>query len=142
MIQANRKMMKRLENIKKPRNFDRHLSKLLRYGFAEKNGCLLLKYCAANGSRFSESGMDKTGYEAFINHEHVRSISQGWEYAKKLAARLKRRRGRFVVIVSFDGKGATVRFHKLRRNEPTWLAADLESYKEAVAVVYPNRHRS
>jgi hypothetical protein len=46
--------------------------------------------------------------------------------------------GDFVVIVAFDGREATVRFHRLRAGQ-TWLNENLEEYgEEGIAVIDSN----
>ena len=135
-MRTNRKMRRLLTGLKKPRVFDPRLARLLRAGFVKKHGCTLLKAPAAKSTPYEQAGMDRTGYEAFINHIHTRPFSQAWEYAQRLTQRLKRQPGRFAIIISFDGTEATVRFHRRRRGEPAWLDENLEGYKaEAVAEV-------
>ena len=60
--------------------------------------------------------------------------------ALELARRLRSKRsrigfaGQFAVIVSFDGREATVRFHGLRAGQ-MWLSDNLEEYPEGIAVL-------
>jgi len=132
---CNQKMAGLLTKRKKTAVLNRRLAGLLRKGIVEKSGCVLLRACIGTSTTFLQSGMDRTGYESFINHVHISSLPQAWEFARKIASRLKRRSGKFSVIVSFDGKEATVRFHKNRSKEPEVLNPDLESYKEAIALI-------
>jgi len=132
---CNRKMAGLLANRTKTAALNKHLAGILRKGIVEKNGCFLLRSLIGTSTTFSQSGLDRTGYENFINHVHISSISQAWQFANKIASRLKRRGGKFSVTVSFDGKEATVRFHKNRSTESAALNSDLESYREAIAVI-------
>src|SRR5690348_10534079 len=123
-----------LGNGKKTVVLNRHLASILRKGLVEKDGCVLLRSLIGASTTFPQSGMDRTGYESFINHVHISSLPQAWEFARKIASRLRRRSGEFSMIVFFDGKEATIRLHKNRSSEPAWLNPDLESYKDAVAL--------
>ncbi len=81
-------------------------------------------------SEFNRDTYDETGYECFINHIHIKSLPEALEFAERLnKALLERLRGDFVVIVSFDGREAAVRFHR-RRIGQTWLSENLEEYRE------------
>lgn len=73
-----------------------------------------------------------------MNHIHISRFPTAHLFATDLVGALRKRfLSRFVVILSFNGDGATVRFHKLRRGEAGWISDDLESYKnEAVGVLY------
>ena len=43
--------------------------------------------------------------------------------------------GRFNVILSYDGEGCAVRFHKIRAGQ-RWLAEDLEGYVDEGVLVF------
>ena len=54
--------------------------------------------------------------------------------AERIAKQLANFPGRYNVIVSYDGEGCVVRFHKVRAGE-SWLADDLEGYAEEGVLV-------
>jgi hypothetical protein len=112
------------------------LSRVLAAGFVEEAGCLLLASEARYSTVARDATLDDTGYECFINHLHVSKLAEALEFARRLKKALHERFGGiFVVIVSFDGSEATVRFHKLRTGQ-TWLNKDLEGYlEEGIAVL-------
>jgi hypothetical protein len=112
------------------------LSSVLVAGFLEEEGCVLLASEAQNPMAGRAATQDETGYECFVNHLHFKNLGQALEFPQRLSNALAERfRARFVVIVSFDGREATVRFHKLRAGQ-TWLNEDLEGYlKEGIAIL-------
>jgi hypothetical protein len=108
------------------------LSSVLISGFMEEKGCVLLALGARASAvaREASSQDDDTGYECFINHLHIKSLAEALEFARQLKSALTERFTEdFVVIVSFDGREATVRFHKHRAGE-AWLDDNLEGYRE------------
>lgn len=88
-----------------------------------------------------------TGYESAVNAIHLEDyLEKGMAReapalaatASKCADWLIERLHRFSaesfrVIVSVQGRNCTMRFHKIRDDE-SWLADNLEGYKEAIAV--------
>jgi hypothetical protein len=137
-MQANLRMQKLLQKLFRksefPKELPRNLKEILNAGFVRRGGCLLLAWSADRS--FGGKGMDRTGYECFVNHIHIANFPHAWLYANELSKKLKlSRSGECAVIVSFDGNDATVRFHK-RRPGPAWCAEDLEGYREeAVAIL-------
>ena len=113
------------------------MSSALEKGFVEEQGCVLFASEAHNTARTSVGNcFDETGYECFVNHVHITGLPEALEFAKRLTQALAERfRDRFVVILSFDGRDATVRFHKLRAGQP-WLNDNLEGYKEEGIAVF------
>jgi hypothetical protein len=111
------------------------LSRVLAEGFVEENGCVLLASEARDSTSTRTANQDETGYECFINHLHVKSLAEALEFSRRLNVALaKVFTGGFIVIVSFDGSEATVRFHKHRAGQ-TWLDNNLEGYlEEGIAV--------
>jgi hypothetical protein len=106
------------------------LSSALASGFVEENGCVLLASEARSSVLTRDAWQDDTGYECFINHLHVKSLAEAVEFARRLRSVLAARfTDGFVVIVSFDGREATVRFHKNRVGQ-RWLDSNLELYVE------------
>jgi hypothetical protein len=114
------------------------LSSVLDAGFVEEKGCVLLA-SKARCSAFARATEDETGYECFINHLHVEDLGEALEFARLLHKALADAfTGRFVVIVAYDGREATVRFHRLRADQ-TWLSENLEGYlDEGIAVLDSN----
>jgi hypothetical protein len=111
------------------------LSSVLVAGFVDENGCVLLASEARDSRSVRTAAQDETGHECFINHLHAKNLAEALEFAKCLQGALaKGYTGVFVVIVSFDGHEATVRFHKHRAGQ-TWLNNNLEGYlEEGIAV--------
>lgn len=80
---------------------------------------------------------DRTGYESFINHVHLpydgsrefllSCLSNAFAIRTALCAFENSRH--FLVIVSIFSNDCVIRFHQLRPRE-SWLADDLDSYKE------------
>ena len=139
-MKTNQNMRRFLGELKENRpGLSPILSSILTAGFVEEKGCVLL----ASEKRDSESDrtatQDETGYECFVNHVHVESLGEALEFARRLKKALTSLfPGDFVVIVSFDGRVATVRFHRLRAGQ-TWLNENLEEYREeGIAVLDSN----
>jgi hypothetical protein len=117
------------------------LAEMLQLGFVDRDGCTLLATEANKTTHIATNHialMDATGYECFVNHLHVKSFPMALLFAGELGASLRRTfQERFVVILSFDGSDATVRFHKDRPGTPWLDVNELENFKEeAVGVVY------
>jgi len=112
------------------------LSSVLAAGFVEKSGCVLLASAECGSAVPRDPTEDDTGYECFINHLHVNDLSEALQFARRLKCALAERfTDVFVIIVSFDGREATVRFHRLRAGQ-TWLDENLEGYlDEGIAVL-------
>jgi len=134
-IRANLRMQGLLKGTEIPKSLTPKLKRILEAGFVQRGECILL---AAEVNRsFGGESMDAIGYECFVNHIHVSSFPQAWLYAHSLVKELSRSRlGKCAVIVSFDGRDATVRFHKIRSGQ-SCMAKDLEGYQEeAIAVLH------
>ena len=102
----------------------------------EEKECVLLAAEARASAVARDTSQDETGYECFINHLHIESLAEALEFARRLNSALAERfSDGFVVIVSSDGREATVTFHKNRVGQ-TWLNDDLEGYvEEGIAVL-------
>jgi len=80
---------------------------------------------------------DRTGYECFVNHIHLRYngtrdslmglLSVVTQLQQNLAQYARDRQ--FLIILSIAGTECVVRFHECRAGE-RWLVNDLEAYKE------------
>jgi hypothetical protein len=106
------------------------LSSILNAGFVEENGCVLLASEKRDSGLGRTATQGETGCGCFVNHVHVESLGEALEFARRLKKALTSLfPGDFVVIVSFDGREATVRFHQLRTGQ-TWLNENLEEYRE------------
>jgi hypothetical protein len=87
--------------------------------------------------------MDKTGYECFVNHVHLKELGDSAAVLGHAVAFCKRvsaqaasvapnRSVRF--IISKNGKDWTVHFHTLRPDE-SYVTDDLEGYAEEAVLV-------
>jgi len=115
------------------------LSNILNAGFVEEKGCVLLASEKRDSGSDRTATQDETGYECFVNHVHVENRGEALEFAQRLKTALTSLfPGDFVVIVAFDGREATVRFHRLRAGQ-TWLNENPEEYgEEGIAVIDSN----
>jgi hypothetical protein len=87
---------------------------------------------------------DKTGFECFINHVHLRfdgtrqTLIPCLEHAEALQKALLPFTGdrQFRVIVALaDDDDCTVHFHQIRQGE-NWISQDLEGYKSEAMLVF------
>jgi hypothetical protein len=87
--------------------------------------------------------MDKTGYECFVNHVHLKEredsaavLGHALAFCKRVSAEAvsvaPNRLVRF--IISKNGKDWTVHFHTLRPDE-SYVSDDLEGYAEEAVLV-------
>lgn len=107
------------------------------------NSVLLADHYKGSQHVFGNEFADRTGYEAFINHYHVRCGGSPAELRKLIAeiASLRASLARyapgksFLILISISEGECTIRFHERRRGE-SWLADDLEGYtQDAVAAI-------
>jgi len=136
-MKTNQNMRGFLRELKENRpGLSPKLSSILTAGFAEEKGCVFLASEKRDFGSDHAAAQDETGYECFVNHVHVESLGEALEFARRLKKALTSRFPcDFVVIVSFDGREATVRFHRLRAGQ-TWLNENLEQYREeGIAVI-------
>jgi hypothetical protein len=136
-MRINQSMREYLSNLQAYDSvLSRKLSSVLVAGFVEEEGCVLLASEAHNPVADRAATQDETGYECFVNHLHIKNLGEALEFARRLNRALAERfEVDFVVIVSFDGREATVRFHKLRAGQ-TWLNENLEGYlEEGIAIL-------
>ncbi len=61
-------------------------------------------------------------------------LTAGLVLAERLGTELSRLRGKFNIILSYDGESCALRFHRLRAGE-SWLHEDLEEYDEEGVLV-------
>lgn len=145
MIKMNMKMKEALQGLHLDNMTLRtELSSLLFGGFVLRNCCVLLASLAGFQTNASlENFPDKTGYECFINSIHIDDYVHD-EYLANACLfvealfdiwRQSRNDGTIQAIVSSDEYGAVVRFHLVRKNE-SWISTNIESYEEAILVVY------
>ena len=98
-----------------------------------------------------EMYIDKTGYEAsitdtlinyYIEEEDVKlqdilpvafTVIDVWSSQLKMIDSLSK--FCFIVTCESDYNHVTIRFHKLRDNEPMWIDSNLEQYEEPVGYV-------
>jgi hypothetical protein len=90
-----------------------------------------------------EDFQDRTGYESFVNHYHLRWGGSPAEVRDLIAEVAGIRRSlagyapgkNFLIIMSIAKEECTIRFHECRPAE-SWLDDDLEGYtEEAVAAI-------
>lgn len=123
--------------------------------FKELHGCILMDL----KNKLDENKIDiqtvlqrygdRTGYEASRNEVRINDfIEYECEYELKLLGlalsvmdnweeklRLEFSTYQFLLILSLSGGAATLRFHRKRSDEDSWLADDLNGYKlEAILV--------
>jgi hypothetical protein len=118
----------------------------LRDGMCFVDGCLVLgkSDAAPRLNSIRAAVMDKTGYECFVNHVHLKErgdsaavLRQAVAFCRRVsveALRLAPNQSlRF--IISKNGEDWTAHFHILRTDEPSWVSDDLEGYKEEAVLV-------
>ena len=136
-MKSNQNMRRFLRELKENRPaLSPKLSSILNAGFVEEKGCVFLASEKRDSGSDRAAAQDETGYECFVNHVHVEGLGEALEFARRLKNALTSLfPGDFVVIVSFDGREATIRFHRLRSGQ-TWLNENLEEYREeGIAVI-------
>lgn len=123
---------------------DPSLQVLVEGGFVETEGCVFL---AVAGAAPEGELLDATGREALVNHVHIEgclaasagedAIAQAARYARALAERLDAAFPAYAFhVVLAVGDSPTVRFYRVRSDEPAWISTDLEGYaNEAVLVL-------
>ncbi|WP_252244565.1 MULTISPECIES: hypothetical protein [unclassified Clostridium] len=155
MIKYNKNMMECLRSIEiSHKDF---LDKIMRIWpeFLEIKGFVLLKKCNDTVKKLDEKRVlsvyyDRTGFEASYNEFRIEDyfdwcigkptealalavkLSEIWEY--KLKSEFPSYK--FHIIIGFDGDFTTIRFHKLRDEESSWIAVDnLDEFKgQSIAV--------
>ncbi len=136
-MKTNQNMRRFLRELKKNRQgLSANFSNILNAGFVEEKGCVLLASEKRDSGSDRAGTQDETGYECFVNHGHVENLGEALEFARRLKSALTSLfPGDFVVIMAFDGREATVRFHRLRAGQ-TWLNENLEEHREeGIAVI-------
>ena len=140
LIRANKIMMTRYSSSLNASDvtLPRHLLSILESGLIEKDGCVFLCALLANCATIKQSYFpDMTGYECFVNHEHIDGVKlrKAIEIGVTFLARISIICRSFGVhgdirgILSVDDKDVTVRFHLLRHEE-AWLSDDIDGYEE------------
>jgi hypothetical protein len=87
-----------------------------------------------------ECSANRLRMEAMVEPRLARSaplllLTAGLVTAGAMAAALRKLEGSFNVIVSYDGEGCAVRFHKIRAGQ-RWLMDDLEGYEGEGILVF------
>jgi len=115
----------------------------------ETGGCFLLRGFVKHPHLSPADFPDPTGLECSANRLRMESmldarlvrtcplllLTAGLLTARAMSEALSRHRGRFNVILSYDGESCVVRFHKIRAGE-RWLAEDLEGYVDEGVLVF------
>ena len=158
MIYTNEKMAQLLNTT----SFDRiaeqefdSISNIISPIFVDVDDCVLLKNKNEDIKPLDMNMIckfygDRTGFEAFYNHIHTsqyidddnKGPIEGFKLAKyildawKTKLKIEFPENKFHLILSYDGKESTLRFHKYRQDEGSYLVIDdLDGYKgEAILV--------
>jgi hypothetical protein len=143
MAQLNKKYEALLRRDTKA-SVDSEAQGILAAGVSENDGIYSLNLTRAERTNAKlENFPDLTGYECFINHIHLEGRDEASAFVRginfgraliKLLKPLSSNKNDFKVIVAIESKEASIRFHRVRMNE-SWLAKDLEGYREAVLVL-------
>jgi hypothetical protein len=124
----------------------RGLNTLTEGGVVLHDGCYVLKESLeANPHILLDQYPDRTSYESFLNHVHIRDnggsrLPVAFAYLQRISDVLARQfpDEQFVGIISSTRKGrdCVVRFYAKHQGERNWLSDDLEGYKtEAVCLL-------
>ena len=147
-MQANRAMQQLLADGKPPKSVDvlpDELNQVLCGGVSIVDDCLVVGKSGVLPRLDSvrEAVMDKSGYECFVNHVHLKEhgdsaavLRQAVTFCRRVSVDALRvapnRSVRF--IISKNDEDWTVHFHTLRRDE-SWVSDDLEGYAEEAVLV-------
>ena len=148
-MQANRAMSQLLANDSALQSADvlpDELAQISRDGVSLVDDCLVVGKSNAvlHLDTVRAAVMDKTGYECFVNHVHLKDrgdptavLRQAVAFCKRVsveALRVDSKRSlRF--IISKNGEDWTVHFHTHRPDEPGYVSDDLEGYAEEAVLV-------
>jgi hypothetical protein len=121
------------------------LAQILGDGMRVVDDCLVVgkSYAGPRLDSVRAAVMDKTGYECFVNHIHLKEhgnaaavLGHAVAFCKRVSAEAvciaPNRSVRF--IITKNGKDWTVHFHTLRPDE-SYVSADLEGYAEEAVLV-------
>ncbi len=122
------------------------LNDMIKGGVVFHDGCYILrKSLEASPHLRIDQFEDRTAYEAFLNHIHIKDDSGSrlpvaFAYLLRISDLLRRQfpSQQFIGIISSTRKGrdCVVRFHAKHESEQNWLLDDLEGYKtEAICLV-------
>ncbi len=147
-MQANRAMRQLLADGTPLQSADvlpDELAQFLRDGMSLVDDCLVVGKSDAvpRLDRLRAAVMDKSGYECFVNHVHLKEhgdstvvLWQAVAFCSRVSVEALRvapnRLLRF--IISKNGEDWTVHFHTLRPDE-SWVSNDLEGYAEEAVLV-------
>jgi hypothetical protein len=115
----------------------------------EAGGCFLLRGFVNKPHLSPADFPDQTGLECIANRLRMESmlearlvrtcplllLTAGLLTARAMSSALSRYPGRFNIILSYDGDGCAVRFHKIRARQ-RWLLEDLEEYENEGVLVF------
>jgi len=115
----------------------------------ETGGCFLLRGFVSKPHLSPVDFPDQTALECSANRLRMESmldtrlvrscplllLTAGLLTARVVSLALAHYAGRFNVIISYDGEGCAVRFHKIRPGQ-RWLAEDLEGYVDEGVLVF------
>jgi hypothetical protein len=131
--------------LRRPDGLPDDLSQILGDGIRVVDDCLVVGKSSAVPCLESVRAavMDKTGYECFVNHVHLKErgdsavvLAHALAFCKRVTAETlsvaPNRSVRF--IISKNGEDWTVHFHTLRPDE-SYVSDDLEAYAEEAVLV-------
>lgn len=140
-MKMNKNMRKLYESaLHRCKKLPKELADILDKGFIIKDGCVFLKYYYKKSRHISRDNyIDETGYEAFVNHDHIDNyvnknyLSVALLFMENIGASWKKLglSGTLRIIISQqldDERYGSIRFHLLRENQ-SLLRDDLEEYK-------------
>lgn len=115
------------------------LDAMVEGGVVLHDGCYILKKSfEANPHIHLDQYEDRTAYEHFLNHMHIKDnggsrLPVAFAYMQRISEVLRREfpNEQFVGVISSTRKGrdCVVGFHAKHEGEQNWLSDDLEGYK-------------
>jgi len=147
-MKFNRRMGRYLEDLRS-RAVDAVVPRGPDVQIVETGGCFLLRGFVSKphlspvdfpDETALECSANKLRMETMLDARLVRScplllLTAGLLTAQVMSSALARYGDRFNVILSYDGEGCAVRFHKIREGQ-RWLAEDLEGYVDEGVLVF------
>ncbi|MBL8712153.1 MAG: hypothetical protein JNM12_04580 [Alphaproteobacteria bacterium] len=156
MIQANQEMLQILFDAALPEKLVMpvHLEKILAEGLIEEDGCWFLAACRKGTEGSIKQFGDRTGLESYVNGVHIDVITdrvelpvlrqQGLLYVQALR-KLLQPKGVFGIVmgisqvVDMDDFSCTVRFYKVRSDEPSY-AKDLDGFRDGAVLIFTTQN--
>lgn len=152
MIEANQQMLEMMFQaaLSNGTKLPSHLETILSEGLIEENGCWFLKALRKDSKENVEKFGDFTGLESYTNGVHV-DLSHGQEFSElrdqgflyvSYLRKLLKPNGRFRIVMSLghvegdtEDFTCTVRFHKVRDDEPPYTD-DIEGFRSEAVLLF------